>query len=427
MEIKSLMKNSLKLRSLALIYFLFLAAGLNAQLPISISPDHYLQDKREGIAPLPLFLPGKDHSLLPPGQKHPKLKLPPSTLQCGFTFASCVTPANYAFNGQTPIYFTNIGAPGMSVYVDRNYNYNYTDDGAPLKPGASGVVTVFISSPKDPQIIAGSTYTLLSGKMNISNFPIELFSNNLYYEGVELIDVNYWMAVEQLWIKGTNVVCDGDSLCVVFFDRNLDGNYTGPQDMIGLDDYGIDSAWTDKYHGMRIIEPGLLLAHNGKTFEIISDSASNSVQLKFRNDSPAFLKPGDQLPHFYLKFMNGDSADIYSKMQPGKFTFIDFWGTWCAACIQSIPQLQKLNAEKADSLVIISVNAHDNRDKAKKFTIEKNMPWLQAFSNPAAENILYAGDSFPYGILIDPNGKIIQFDVNAERLNSYMTGNKTGN
>jgi hypothetical protein len=85
-----------------------------------------------------------------------------------------------------------------------------------------------------------------------------------------------------------------------------------------------------------------------------------------------------------------------------------------------IPQLQKLNTEKADSLVIISVNAHDEKDKAKKFTVEKNMLWMQAYTNAAAENILYAGDSFPYGILIDPNGMIIDFGVRVSGITRLM-------
>lgn len=421
------MKNLLLLKPLAVLYFLLLAAGSYAQQAIPVSPGHYLQNKRGGIAPLPLFLPGKDNSLLPPGQKHPKLKLPASTGQCGFTFSNCVTPPGYAFDQKTPLYFTNVGTPAMRVYADRNFNFDYTDDGAPVAPDASGMATVFIAPPKDPKAETGSTFILLSKRIDTGKFPAGVFKNNPYYEGLELLDISCWMAGDQLSIKGENIVCEGDSLCVVLLDKNLDGCYSGAEDVIGLDDYGIDSAWTDQYHGVRTIVPGLILPHNGKAYEIIPGSAGcEPIKLKLRSDlaAPEFLKPGDQLPHVYFQFMDNDSTDVYSKMQPGKYTYIEFWGTWCKGCVIGLPDLQNLNAEKKDSLVIISVDAYDNRDKARKFVADKNMTWTQAFSNPVAENILYAGDGFPYGILIDPAGKIMGFDIDTGRVDYYMRQGK---
>jgi len=61
------------------------------------------------------------------------------------------------------------------------------------------------------------------------------------------------------------------------------------------------------------------------------------------------------------------------------------------------------------SLTIISLDAYD--DRARAFVKENQITWIQVFSNTQTENLLYAGDGFPFGILVDPNGNIVAFNV----------------
>jgi thiol-disulfide isomerase/thioredoxin len=167
----------------------------------------------------------------------------------------------------------------------------------------------------------------------------------------------------------------------------------------------------------------LILGFNGRAYEITIDTnGCNPITIKQRPDiaPPIQLAVGDQLPHFSFKLMSGDSVDVYSLMQSGKLTYIEFWGTWCVGCVQSVEKLKTLQQTKSDSLVIISLDSYDEREDAKKFVKEKTMNWTQGFSNTAIEELLYVGDGFPYGILIDRNGKIVAFDVSPGRLGRML-------
>ncbi len=225
------------------------------------------------------------------------------------------------------------------------------------------------------------------------------------------------------WIEGKDVKLDNDSFSVVFFDVDVNGCFTSLKDKIALLPYGVDSAYCYDYMGVRQIHQGLILGFNGKAYEINPDTNScNPVIIKRRTDlqPPTFLKLGDQLPHFKFKVFNGDSIDVYSVMQLGKFTYIEFWGMWCPGCVQSIPKIKNLHETKSDSLVVISLDAYDDRQKVITYVKEREMRWIQGYSNHAIEKLLYAGDGFPYGVLVDPKGRIIGFDISPSRVISMM-------
>ncbi len=387
---------------------------------ITVQPERFLADKKNGVAPCPVFTIDKDDTTLFGAGKQPKFVLPISKADKGFVFVSCpFCPTEYSNDERILVYFIDIGQPGMRAYVDRNFNHDYTDDEGFVSADKDGRILIELVSPNDPSTIIRTRYTLLSKSINISFIPMEIFAGNPYYAGVNLIDKNSWFAVEQLWIKAKNVIIGNDSICVTFYDLNIDGCFTGTGDMIALFPYGIDSAYTTKYNGVRRIEPGLILGFNGHAYEVICDTNNcKPVTLTLRTDltPPVALSVGDQLPHFSVQFFDGDSADIYTAMHAGKYTYIEFWGIWCTGCRLAIPDMKLMNDTMSDRLTIVSLDAYDNRARVKEFVKENQMTWTQGFSNAKVETLLYGDDGYPYGILVDPTGKIVAFDVSPGRV-----------
>ncbi len=41
----------------------------------------------------------------------------------------------------------------------------------------------------------------------------------------------------------------------------------------------------------------------------------------------------------------------------GKLIILDFWSTWCGACVQAMPELKQLQKQFSDSLMIIPITA----------------------------------------------------------------------
>src|SRR5205823_2100118 len=50
-------------------------------------------------------------------------------------------------------------------------------------------------------------------------------------------------------------------------------------------------------------------------------------------------------PGFTLKDLNGQSVNLDD--YKGKVVLLDFWATWCAPCVASMPELQRLHARYA--------------------------------------------------------------------------------
>lgn len=402
-----------------LVLLLLLPVLMSSQ-NISIQPDHFLADKKSGVIPSPVFTINKDDTTLFGAGKQPKFVLPNAKGESGFVFISCpFCPEEYAKDGRILVYFTDIGQANVRAYVDRNFNHDYTDDEGFVSADSSGCTLIEIVSPLDPSTVIRIRYQLLGKRMDVKRIPLKIFESNRYYAGVQLIDINYWFAIEQLWIKAKDVVIGKDSMCVTFMDLNMDGCFTSAEDMMALFPYGIDSAYTTKYNGVRKIEDGLILGFNGHAYEVNCDtSACKPITLTLRKDlaPPVALSVGDQLPHFSVQFFDGDSADIYTAMQPGKYTYIEFWGIWCTGCRLAIPDMKLMNDTMSDRLTIISLDAYDKRERAKEFVKENQMNWTQGYSNEKVEQLLYADDGYPYGILIDPNGKIVAFDVSPGRV-----------
>jgi thiol-disulfide isomerase/thioredoxin len=402
---------------------LFLPCALFAQT-VTVTPDHFLAERSTGVAPCPVFNISPDDTTLFGAGKQPQFHLPKTKGSQGFVFTPCpFTPAKYRLEDRALVYFTHIGQPDMQAFVDRNFNYDYTDDGLPVMAGHDSSVTIEFISPTDPAIKIRVRFALLGKRVNLEKLPVQIFSNSPYYAGVRFIDKSAWLSSAQLYIKGKDIVIGKDSVCVAFFDPGIDGCFTGKGDLIALLPYGEDSAYTTKYNGVREIVPGLILGFNGHAYEIKPDTTGcKPVEIIPRPDliPPIALSPGDQLPHFSIRWFNGDSTDIYSVMQKGKYTYIDFWGIWCAGCRLAIPSLVTLNDSMSKRITIVSLDAYDNRSKAKTFVEEQKMQWANGFSNSQVEKLLYAGDGFPYGILIDPSGKILAFDVDPRELGSVL-------
>lgn len=96
----------------------------------------------------------------------------------------------------------------------------------------------------------------------------------------------------------------------------------------------------------------------------------------------------------------------------GNFVLLDFWGTWCAPCIELIPELVKLHEKYGSKVAFVSI-AYDkkqNYKKLKKMVKDMHMNWTHLFIDediPNNTSYQYEVSCYPTSILIDPQGKII--------------------
>ena len=129
------------------------------------------------------------------------------------------------------------------------------------------------------------------------------------------------------------------------------------------------------------------------------------------------LKKGTLSPKFvdYENFAGGTTSLDDLK---GKYVYIDVWSTWCSPCIKEIPFLQDVEKKyhnKNIAFVSISVDGKSAYDAWRKMVTDKQLGGIQLLADKADFESQFVKDynitGIPRFILIDPEGKIIDFNA----------------
>jgi len=114
---------------------------------------------------------------------------------------------------------------------------------------------------------------------------------------------------------------------------------------------------------------------------------------------------GKQAPEISLK--TADGKDINLKSFHGRPVLLDFWATWCAGCIDSLPRIEKLYQETAKSgLVLLSIDEDEEPKQGDDFWSKHNEPWPNFH---ASADVLghFPEHGIPYFVLIDASGQVV--------------------
>jgi thiol-disulfide isomerase/thioredoxin len=128
---------------------------------------------------------------------------------------------------------------------------------------------------------------------------------------------------------------------------------------------------------------------------------------------------GKKASDFTLKDINGKDVSLLSLR--GKYVIIDFWGSWCHACIHGIPNMKEMYAKyhPTGKFEILNIDCSDTDVKWHETVKKYDMPWLNV-KVPNGNNLLsvYAIRTFPTKFVIDPNGIII-YTIEGEDTSFY--------
>lgn len=119
---------------------------------------------------------------------------------------------------------------------------------------------------------------------------------------------------------------------------------------------------------------------------------------------------GTKAPEFVLKDLDGKIHRLNDYR--GKVIIVDFWATWCPACVANLPGLEKiyqLNKEKG--LVFLAVSLDQDLSALKRFIDKrkvsekgKDLPTVLTKGFQTAN--LYGVSTLPHLVLIDQKGVI---------------------
>lgn len=138
------------------------------------------------------------------------------------------------------------------------------------------------------------------------------------------------------------------------------------------------------------------------------------------------LNKNPQIGEKYVDFEEKNSAGKSVKLSDydGKTVLLDFWGTWCAPCIEAFPELIEIYKEfNGKGFEILGVAADTKMEAVKKLEDRLGIPWTNVSDLKGDRNkavIIYGINEFPANFLIDRNGIIIARNLSGDELKNKL-------
>lgn len=111
-----------------------------------------------------------------------------------------------------------------------------------------------------------------------------------------------------------------------------------------------------------------------------------------------------------FSFTSSEGEHITLDDLRGKVVLLDFWGTWCPPCVESVPELRDLYKRYSKDGVFMLLGISSDSDEAewKEFTAKNKMVWPQYRDKDRRIHRSFGIRAFPTYVLIDHEG-IVRF------------------
>lgn len=119
------------------------------------------------------------------------------------------------------------------------------------------------------------------------------------------------------------------------------------------------------------------------------------------------VEEGQQAPDFTLPDIAEGKPPITLSALRGKTVYVDFWASWCAPCLRSMPLINELYAKyREQGFEVIAINVDDPVEDGREFLLDTPLDYLIA-ADPKGEMLgAYAVRGMPTSFLIDRDGVV---------------------
>lgn len=143
------------------------------------------------------------------------------------------------------------------------------------------------------------------------------------------------------------------------------------------------------------------------------------------------LEVGQQMPAVVVSNLTNTKDKTFNFADyKGKLVIIDYWATWCAPCIATMPKLDELQKKFSDKLKIVLVG-QEGKEKIDKFLSTRERlqglkTALPIIYNDVQLRSYFPHTAIPHTVLIDGNGKVVAItspeELNEQKLMQVMNG-----
>ena len=224
---------------------------------------------------------------------------------------------------------------------------------------------------------------------------------------------------------------DGDTrFMLALVDGNKNGLFNDKADGINISEYqsdSIQSCYSMYYIGFK--EEYICIQVGKRYFKPIEVEPSGKYVVLEEITNPIVksnIKLFDwTLPCMDFETLDGRQSNFCDYLHQDKYLYIEVWGLWCEPCISATDTLKNIYKDYKNRLEIISLHhegirkANMDIDKIIRYLIGKNILWINGLSTEEINwEILQTG--YPYGILVDTEGKVLEISLHIMELRKYL-------
>ncbi|MFC3148946.1 redoxin family protein [Piscinibacterium candidicorallinum] len=128
------------------------------------------------------------------------------------------------------------------------------------------------------------------------------------------------------------------------------------------------------------------------------------------------LAPTEPVPaaaqSFYAaQFKDADGQAVDLNQFKGKLTVVNFWATWCAPCVEEMPEFERVAKDKAAAgvrFVGIGIDSPSNiREFRQKVTVSYPLVAAGFGGSELGKAFGNQKGALPYTVLLGPNGQVL--------------------
>ena len=157
----------------------------------------------------------------------------------------------------------------------------------------------------------------------------------------------------------------------------------------------------------------------------VEDQGKGAVAATTENVTASSAEPNPfKYEDFIMPDINGKTVSSKEITSKSKYTFIDFWASWCAPCrVQGRELIPIYNTYKPKGFDVIAVSLDTDVKAWKKANEADGYTWtnlsdLKGFESPISKK--YNIIAIPRNFLIDQNGSIVAMDLHGKELKAKL-------
>lgn len=114
-------------------------------------------------------------------------------------------------------------------------------------------------------------------------------------------------------------------------------------------------------------------------------------------------------PDFSIELYDGGTFTLSE--QRGKYTVVNFWGSWCVGCRDEMPELQQAWERYGEDVMIVGVGFRDVDSAARRFLDEFNITFPTGNDTGLRITAAYGVTGAPETYIVDPEGNVVEFAI----------------